>query len=38
MAEKLLIPNNCEFVSVSKLNEAVTQNQKIWEGYQTKNL
>ena len=29
IAERLLIPNNCEFVRVPKLNEAVAQNRKI---------
>ena len=29
IAERLLIPNNCEFVRVPNLNEAVAQNQKI---------
>ena len=29
IAERLLIPNNCEFVRVPKLNEAVDQNRKI---------
>ena len=29
IAEKLLIPNNCEFVRAPKLNEAVVQNRKI---------
>ena len=26
ISERLLIPNNCEFLKVSKLNEAVSQN------------
>ena len=29
IAERLLIPNNCEFARVPKLNEAVAQNRKI---------
>ena len=29
IVERLLIPNNCEFVRVPKLNEAVGQNRKI---------
>ena len=29
IAERLLIPNNCEFVRVPKLNETVAQNRKI---------
>ena len=29
IAERLLIPNNCEFVRVRKLNQPVAQNRKI---------
>ena len=33
IAERLLIPNNCEFVRVPKLNETVAQNRKILPYY-----
>lgn len=29
IAERLLVPNNCAFLIVSKLNEVVAQNQKV---------